>query len=97
MKIKILIEYDDPNDIARPPQTIIKEWKEFEEKERGRTQDDNQKITVEFMEIFKEFGQMREFSPEMEIMIQKLPLMIYMKKLKQFNLNCKILQQKIIF
>lgn len=43
-----------------------KEWKEFEEKERGRTQDDNQKITVEFMEIFKEFGQMREFSPEMD-------------------------------
>ena len=29
MKIKILIEYDDPNDIARPPQTIIREWKEI--------------------------------------------------------------------
>jgi hypothetical protein len=29
MKIKILIEYDDPNDIARPPQTTIKEWKKF--------------------------------------------------------------------
>lgn len=29
MKIKILIEYDDPNDIARPPQTVIKEWKKF--------------------------------------------------------------------
>ena len=30
MKIKILIEYDDPNDIARPPQITIKEWKEFD-------------------------------------------------------------------
>lgn len=29
MKIEILIKYDDPNDIARPPQIIIKEWKEF--------------------------------------------------------------------
>ena len=29
MKIEILIKYDDPNDIARPSQTIIKEWKEF--------------------------------------------------------------------
>ena len=30
MKIEILIEYDDPNDIARPSQTVIKEWKEFD-------------------------------------------------------------------
>lgn len=31
MKIEILIKYDDPNDIARPPQTVIKEWKEWKE------------------------------------------------------------------
>ena len=30
MIIEILIKYDDPNDIARPPQTVIKEWKEFD-------------------------------------------------------------------
>ena len=29
MKIKILIEYCDPNDIAKPPQIIIHEWKEI--------------------------------------------------------------------
>lgn len=29
MKIKILIEYDDPNNIAKPPQIVIKECKEF--------------------------------------------------------------------
>ena len=29
MKIKILIKYDDPNDIARPPQIVIREWKEI--------------------------------------------------------------------
>ena len=29
MKIKILIEYDDPNDIAKPPQIRIKEWREI--------------------------------------------------------------------
>lgn len=41
-----------------------KEWREFEEKSKDRTKEDNHKINVEFMEIFKEFGQMLELSPE---------------------------------
>ena len=30
MKIKILIGYDDPNDIARPPQTTLYKWEELD-------------------------------------------------------------------
>lgn len=30
MIVKILIEYEDPTDNSRPPQTYIREWKSIE-------------------------------------------------------------------
>ena len=42
------------------------EYKEFEEKSKGRTREDEMQLTVEFMDIFVEFGQMLHLAPESE-------------------------------
>lgn len=39
-------------------------YKEFEEKEKNRSGEDNQKLIAEFMEIFTEFGKMKELGVE---------------------------------
>lgn len=39
-------------------------WKEYEEKSKNYSKEDFQKINEEFMEIFREFGQMLDLSPE---------------------------------
>ena len=41
-----------------------KEWEEFEEKSKDWTTEETQKINVEFMDIFREFGQMTDMQPE---------------------------------
>ena len=42
------------------------EYKEFEQKSAGRTLEEDQKLSVEFMGFFAEFGEMRELSPSDE-------------------------------
>ncbi len=39
------------------------EYKEFEEKEKGRTAEDNQTMIQDFMQIFVEFGEMKDQDP----------------------------------
>ena len=39
------------------------EYREFEEKTKDRTAEENSRISIEFMEIFKEFGGMRGMDP----------------------------------
>lgn len=39
-------------------------YKEFEEKSKNRTMEEQQKINVEFMQVFSEFGQMIELDPK---------------------------------
>lgn len=40
------------------------EYKEFEEKSKGRTREEEMQLSVEFMDIFVEFGQMLHLAPE---------------------------------
>ena len=42
------------------------EHKEFEEKSKGRTNEETQKLNVQMMSIFSEFGKMREKPPKSE-------------------------------
>ena len=42
------------------------EYKEFEEKSKGRTNEETQKLNVQMTAIFSEFGSMRETPPESE-------------------------------
>lgn len=53
-------------------------WKEYEEKSKGRTQKEQQKINVDFMDIFVEFGELLNLEPESEI------VQIQVKKLKDY-------------
>ena len=54
------------------------EYKEFEEKTKKRTNEDAQKINVQMMAIFAEFGSMCEMPPESENVQQQV------KKLQRF-------------
>lgn len=50
-------------------------YKEFEEKSKGRTRTEDQKINVQFMDIFAEFGAIRDkdpASPEAQALVKKL-------------------------
>lgn len=50
-------------------------YKEFEEKAKGRTRTEDQKINVQFMDIFAEFGAIRDkdpASPEAQALVKKL-------------------------
>lgn len=52
-----------------------KEYREFEEKQKGRTKEDDQRITDEMMQLFVEFGEMRQMDPsceEVQQQVQKL-------------------------
>lgn len=40
------------------------EYKEFEEKSKGRTKEEEQKLSVEMMSLFAEFGTMRQQQPD---------------------------------
>ena len=42
------------------------EYSEFAEKSKGRTKEETQKLNVQIMEIFAEFGTMRELSPGLD-------------------------------
>lgn len=42
------------------------EYKEFEEKSKGRTNEEAQKLSVQMMAMFSEFGSMRKMPPESE-------------------------------
>ncbi len=53
-------------------------WKEYEEKSKGRTQKEQQKINVDFMDIFVEFGELLNLEPESEI------VQLQVKKLKDY-------------
>ena len=51
------------------------EYREFEEKQKQRSEQDDQALAAEFMQIFAEFGQMRESSPDqadVQAQVQKL-------------------------
>ena len=54
------------------------EYKEFEEKSKGRTNEDAQKLSVQMMAMFSEFGSMRKISPESE------NVQAQVKKLQEF-------------
>lgn len=43
------------------------EYQEFEEKSKGRTKEETQRLNVEMMEIFKEFGAMRQKRPDEQV------------------------------
>ena len=52
-----------------------KEWKEYEQKSRGRTREDNAALAQGLMDIFREFGTVRNgdpASPEAQALVQKL-------------------------
>ena len=40
------------------------EYHEFEEKSKGRTKEEQQKLNVEMMEVFAEFGKIRDQAPD---------------------------------
>lgn len=42
-------------------------WKEFEERNRNRSQEDNQQTSIEFMNLFQEFGKLQEKEPADEV------------------------------
>lgn len=51
------------------------EYKEFEEKSKGRTREEEMQLTAEFMDIFVEFGQMLYLAPgseEVQAQVKKL-------------------------
>lgn len=51
------------------------EYKEFEEKSKGRTKEENQKLNVQMMAIFAEFGLLRKLAPgsaEVQRQVKKL-------------------------
>lgn len=51
------------------------EWKEYEQKSRGRTKEENAALGAVMMEIFREFGAIRETdpaAPEAQALVQKL-------------------------
>ena len=54
------------------------EFKEFEEKSKGRTNEEAQKLSVQMMAMFSEFGSMREMPPESE------NVQAQVKKLQEF-------------
>lgn len=54
------------------------EYKEFEEKSKRHTNEETQKLNVQMMTIFSEFGKMREMSPESENVQEQI------KKLQEF-------------
>ena len=54
------------------------EYKEFEEKTKGRTNEEAQKLSVQMMAMFSEFGSMREMPPESE------KVQAQVKKLQEF-------------
>ena len=54
------------------------EYKEFEEKEKNRTDEQQQNVMVDFMQIFVEFGQMRS----LDIADEKVQLQV--KKLQDY-------------
>ena len=52
-----------------------KEWKEYEQKAQGRTREDNAALARGMMDIFREFGNLRDrdpASPEAQALVQKL-------------------------
>ncbi len=52
-----------------------KEWKEYEQKSRGRTREDNAALAQGLMDIFREFGTVRTgdpASPEAQALVNKL-------------------------
>ena len=52
-----------------------KEWKEYEQKSRGRTREDNAALAQGLMDIFREFGAIREGDPasaEAQALVNKL-------------------------
>lgn len=55
-----------------------REFKEFEEKSKKRTKEENKKLNIEMTAIFSEFGEMRELPPDAE-KVQK-----QVKKLRDF-------------
>lgn len=42
------------------------QYREFEEKSKGRTAEETQQINQQMMQVFTEFGSMRQLSPEAE-------------------------------
>lgn len=51
------------------------EWKEYEEKSQGRSEEESASISLKMMEIFREFGAMRDKGPgsdEAKAQVQKL-------------------------
>ena len=51
------------------------EYKEFEEKTKNWTKDDEATVANEFMQLFVEFGQMKEMDPEdeqVQLQVRKL-------------------------
>ena len=45
-------------------------YKEFEKKDKGRSKQEHQKLAVEMMNIFKEFGEIKHLAPDCEEAIQ---------------------------
>lgn len=58
---------------AKTPQ-----WREYEEKSKGRTAEQSEKLNMQMMEIFSEFGTMRELPPDSET------VRLQVEKLKNF-------------
>lgn len=54
------------------------EYKEFEEKSKGHTSEETQKLNLQMMTLFSEFGTMREMQPESENIQARV------KKLQEF-------------
>lgn len=46
------------------------EYHEFEEKSKGRTKEEQQKLNVEMMEIFAEFGKIRDQAPDSAVALE---------------------------
>ena len=54
---------------------LYSEYKEFEEKTKNWTKDDEATVANEFMQLFVEFGQMKEMDPEdeqVQLQVRKL-------------------------
>lgn len=54
------------------------EYKEYEEKSKSRTKDDERKISEDFMKLFSEFGAMKDMNPENDIVQNQV------KRLKEY-------------
>ena len=68
------------------------EYKEYEEKTKNWTKDDEVTVANEFMEIFVEFGQMKEMNPsDKQVQVQVKKLQDYITE-HFYTCSSKILQ-----